>query len=110
MYVQVCTVKCSMLYIDQDYFGCKNRNSRLFHAGPYFAETCQTIDMKTLIAVFLWFILLVICWPLALIALILFPLIWLITLPFRILGLTIDFVFKFITALFMLPFRLLKAA
>jgi hypothetical protein len=50
----------------------------------------------------------VICWPIALIMLFLFPLIWIILLPFRIVGLTIGLIFKFISAIFLLPFRLVK--
>jgi len=56
----------------------------------------------------LWLILLILCWPLALIVLFLFPLIWLITLPFRILGFAVDGVFQFIKALFLLPARILS--
>jgi hypothetical protein len=66
-------------------------------------------QMKTFIAIILWFILLVICWPIALIVLFLFPIIWLILLPFRIVGLTIELVFKVITAILLFPFRLLRA-
>jgi hypothetical protein len=54
----------------------------------------------------LWCILLVLCWPLALLAIILYPFIWLILLPFRLLGFAIDFSFAFIGALLMLPFTL----
>lgn len=56
----------------------------------------------------LWLILLVICWPLALAALILYPLIWLILLPFRLIGITVDAVFQLIKGLFMLPARVLR--
>jgi hypothetical protein len=65
--------------------------------------------MKTFIALLLWFLLLIICWPLALLALILFPLIWLILLPFRILGFTLDLVFKIISGILLFPFRLIKS-
>ncbi|HNP96644.1 MAG TPA: hypothetical protein PKJ63_13480 [Cyclobacteriaceae bacterium] len=64
--------------------------------------------MRTLIALCLWFILLVLCWPLALLAIFLFPLLWLILLPFRILGFTIGFIFEAIGAILMFPFRVLK--
>lgn len=64
--------------------------------------------MRVFIGVVLWFILFVICWPLAIAMIFLFPLIWLILLPFRIVGLTIDVLFKFIGAVLMFPFRLLK--
>jgi hypothetical protein len=52
----------------------------------------------------LWCILLVICWPLAIIALILYPFIWLITLPFRILGFAINLSFAAVGAIFLFPF------
>jgi hypothetical protein len=55
----------------------------------------------------LWCILLVICWPLALLALILYPIIWLILLPFRLLGFAVMGVFELIKAIFMLPSRIL---
>ena len=55
----------------------------------------------------LWCILLILCWPLALLALILYPLIWLILLPFRILGIAVEGVFAFLRSIVMLPARLL---
>ena len=66
------------------------------------------IPMKTLIAIILWCILFALCWPLALVLLFLLPIIWLILLPFRILGFTIDLVFKLISAIFLFPFRIAK--
>jgi hypothetical protein len=57
----------------------------------------------------LFLILLVICWPLALAALLLYPLIWLILLPFRLVGLVVGGTFELIAALFYLPGRLLRA-
>ncbi len=55
----------------------------------------------------LWCILFVLCWPLALLALILYPIIWLILLPFRLVGLVFDGLFESLRALIMLPARLL---
>lgn len=55
----------------------------------------------------LWCILLVLCWPLALLALLLYPIIWLIILPFKLLGFAVDLTLNFIGNLFMLPFTLL---
>lgn len=55
----------------------------------------------------LWCILFVICWPLALLALLLWPLVWLITLPFRLLGIAVDGAFGLLRALVMLPARVL---
>ena len=63
--------------------------------------------MKTLIALLAWCILLVLCWPLALLALVLYPLVWLILLPFRLVGIAVGGVFAFLHALIMLPARVL---
>jgi len=57
----------------------------------------------------LFLILLIICWPAALLALVLFPFIWLILLPFRLLGIVVGGVFELIAALFSLPARALRA-
>ena len=58
----------------------------------------------------LFVILLIVCWPLALALLFLYPLVWLILLPFRLIGLTVTGVFDLLRALFELPLRLLRAA
>lgn len=55
----------------------------------------------------LWLVLLVLCWPLALLALLLYPVIWLLLLPFRLLGIAVDGAFALVRALFMLPARVL---
>lgn len=55
----------------------------------------------------LWLILFVLCWPLAILALLLYPLVWLLLLPFRLLGIAVTGVFAFLRALVMLPARLL---
>jgi len=55
----------------------------------------------------LWLILLVVCWPLALLALILYPFIWLLSLPFRLLGITVNAVFDLLKAIITLPARVL---
>jgi len=65
--------------------------------------------MRIFISLVLWCILFVLCWPLALLMLFLFPIVWLILLPFRIVGFTLEAIFKLIGAVLMLPFRLLKA-
>ena len=59
-------------------------------------------------AFLLWLILLVVCWPLALLALILYPLIWHLLLPFRILGLAVEGAFGLVRGLFLLPGRILR--
>ena len=56
----------------------------------------------------LFCILLVICWPLALLAVILYPIVWLVLLPFRIVGIAVGGVFHLIEALFMIPVRILS--
>jgi hypothetical protein len=65
--------------------------------------------MKVIGIFLLWCLLLAVCWPLALLALVLAPLIWLISLPFRLLGLCVGALFAFIKALLFLPARLLAA-
>jgi len=56
----------------------------------------------------LWCILLVLCWPLALLALVLYPLVWLLLLPFRILGIAVEGVFELLRAILFLPGRILR--
>lgn len=58
----------------------------------------------------LWLVLLVLCWPLAVLALLLWPLVWVISLPFRILGIAFEGVFALLRALALLPARLLGGA
>jgi len=63
--------------------------------------------MRTLIFLLAWCVLLVLCWPLALLALVLWPLVWLVSLPFRLIGITFSAMFALLQALLMLPARLL---
>ena len=56
----------------------------------------------------LWLLLLVFCWPLALLALVLYPIIWLIALPFRLVGIIVGAVFALLTAILLLPARVLR--
>jgi hypothetical protein len=56
----------------------------------------------------LWLILLVLCWPLALLALVLYPFVWLLLLPFRLLGIAVGGVLAFVKAVIFLPARLLR--
>ena len=56
---------------------------------------------------FLWVILLVICWPVALLAILIYPFVWLLLLPFRLVGLAVDGVFAFLRAVVFLPSRVL---
>ncbi|MDR3444886.1 MULTISPECIES: hypothetical protein [Dyella] len=59
-------------------------------------------------AFLLWVLLLVFCWPLALLALVLYPIVWLLMLPFRLVGITVNAVFSFLGAMLMLPARVLR--
>ncbi len=56
----------------------------------------------------LWLILLVLCWPLAILALVLYPVVWLFLLPFRLLGLAVGAVFELLRAIITLPARVLR--
>jgi hypothetical protein len=56
----------------------------------------------------LWLILLVLCWPLALLALVLYPIVWLLLLPFRLLGIAVEGVLALVKAVILLPARLLR--
>jgi hypothetical protein len=60
-----------------------------------------------MIGFLLWLLLLVFCWPLALLALVLWPLVWLVSLPFRIVGITFEAAFALLKALLFLPARVL---
>ena len=59
-------------------------------------------------AFFVWCLLLIFCWPIALLALIAYPFVWLILLPFRILGIAVHGVLAFLRALFFLPVRIMR--
>lgn len=66
--------------------------------------------MKLLISLLLWSLLLVVCWPLAAIVVLAYPIVWLLVLPFRVVGLTIDLVFKLVSAILLFPFRIFARA
>jgi hypothetical protein len=59
-------------------------------------------------AFLIWLLLLFFCWPLALLALVLYPMVWLILLPFRIVGIAVDGVFRLLSAIILLPVRVLR--
>jgi hypothetical protein len=61
-------------------------------------------DVKTLL---LWCVLLVLCWPVAIVALVLWPLIWLLSIPFRLIGISFDAIFALLRAILFLPARIL---
>jgi hypothetical protein len=58
----------------------------------------------------LWLVLLFLCWPLALLALLLYPIIWLLLLPFRLIGIGVDAVFELLRAIVLLPARVLRGS
>lgn len=57
----------------------------------------------------LWCLLFVFCWPLALLALVLYPIVWLLLLPFRLLGIAVEGALELVAAIIFLPARLLRA-
>jgi hypothetical protein len=63
--------------------------------------------MKTLFLIVAWCLLLVLCWPLAVVAIVLWPFLWLLSIPFRILGVVVEALLAFIKALLLLPARIL---
>lgn len=65
--------------------------------------------MRILLTFLLWAILLVLCWPLAFLALLLWPFLWLLSIPFRIIGLAVEGLLRFLKALLFFPSRLLGA-
>lgn len=64
--------------------------------------------MRLFTGLVLWLLLLIVCWPLALLALILYPFVWLVLLPFRLVGLSVEAVFALLGAILLLPARLLR--
>jgi hypothetical protein len=67
------------------------------------------IEVKKMIKFILWLILFVLCWPVALLALLLYPLVWLLSLPFRLIGITVTAVFDLLKAILTLPARCLNS-
>jgi len=67
-----------------------------------------TMGIIAMLTFILWLLLFIFCWPLALLALLLYPLIWLVLLPFRLLGFAVEGVFEFLRALLLMPARLLR--
>jgi hypothetical protein len=58
----------------------------------------------------LWCLLLVFCWPIALLAVVLYPIVWLLLLPFRLIGIAVDGVLSLVAAIIFLPARLFRSA
>jgi hypothetical protein len=63
--------------------------------------------LRAMFTFLLWCVLLVVCWPIAVLALLLWPIVWLLSLPFRLIGITFDAVFALLKSLLMLPARVL---
>lgn len=63
--------------------------------------------MNALFLMIGWLLLFVLCWPVALLAIVLFPVVWLLSLPFRLVGITLEAVFALLRALLFLPARIL---
>jgi hypothetical protein len=61
-----------------------------------------------MVGLLLWLLLLVVCWPLALLALVLYPVVWLVLLPFRVVGIAVDGVLELLGAILRLPVRVLS--
>ena len=61
-----------------------------------------------MVKLLLWLLLLIFCWPLAVLALVLYPVVWVLLLPFRLIGIAVDGVFELLKAIFMLPARILR--
>ena len=62
--------------------------------------------MKALLVIVCWCLLFVLCWPLAIMAVVLWPLVWLLSLPFRLIGITFDAMFALLRAILFLPARI----
>ena len=62
-----------------------------------------------MLKVLLWCLLFVLCWPLALVAVVLYPIVWLLLLPFRLIGIAVGGALELVAALIMLPARLIRA-
>ena len=68
----------------------------------------DNLPQDRLMKLLLWLLLLFLCWPLALLALVLYPIVWLISLPLRLLGIAVEAVFALLAAMVKLPARLLR--
>ena len=61
--------------------------------------------LRSMVKLLLWLLLFVVCWPLALLALVLYPFVWLLLLPFRLVGIVVDGVFELLRSILLLPAR-----
>jgi hypothetical protein len=69
---------------------------------------CPKIVLPSVVKLLLWCILLVLCWPLALLALVAYPLVWILLIPFRLVGIAVDGVLGLLRGIVMLPARLMS--
>ena len=74
---------------------------------PAYYEVEENVEAM-MVKFLLWCILLVLCWPLALLALVLYPIVWVLLLPFRIVGIAVSGVLELLRAVIMLPARVLR--
>jgi hypothetical protein len=70
-------------------------------------SAASLVSINVMMTFLVWCLLLVVCWPLALLALVLYPIVWLLLLPFRIVGITVSGVLELLRAIIFLPARLL---
>ena len=66
------------------------------------------MEVTLVVKLLLWLLLLIFCWPLAVLALVLYPIVWVLLLPFRLIGIAVDGVFELLRAILMLPVRILR--
>ena len=83
---------------------CRGPVGRLLCSGLQDRST----DAKDVVTFLLWLLLFVLCWPIALLALLLYPIVWLLLLPFRLLGVAVEGIFELLRALILLPSRILR--
>ncbi len=75
--------------------------------GPKRREAAP-VEWGAMVKLLLFLLLLVVCWPLALLALLLYPLVWLLSIPFRLVGIAVDGVLELVKAVILLPARILS--
>lgn len=86
-----------------------SRMSTQFQEQASFPRRISSAGRLLVLTFVLWCILLVLCWPLALFALVLYPIVWLLLLPFRLVGIAVEGVFKLLWAIVTLPARVLSS-
>ena len=80
-----------------------------YHSMSYCDRLLERRGVSVMMKFLLFCILLVLCWPLALLALVLYPLVWLVLLPFRLVGIAVGGVLELVSAIIFLPARMLRA-